>query len=1102
MLTPLLAALWVCGCALALCCYVGWGAARLALPASLRPSGALWAPLVGYAMVLWAGYLGVSSALNLRWSLGLLLAAASALNLLAWRRGGGPRPSRPGPAALALALLLGLALLAGLWPLLRYGYLTAIGQGWDTESYWPMAQHLTDYPLARIPEAPFSPLRNLVLSPPRIGLTLGFSVIQGMTMLLSGQSAIATFAPLLALLRALGLLAVYAWLRACMGLRAPAALLGTALAGAGALLLWIGYFNFGMQMSAWPLLALGLALGLASVEELAERGAAAWPAALLGAATLAALPVAYYPALTIWVPMAAGLGAARLLEAWRRPAGPALRECGRLALAAAALGALALLLAAPTVRDYYQGFSFRYSLPEPKIGPERFIAATETLGLTAFRLPGGGAQPPAPLVLLASLLAGALALAGLALSDQRPTTNNQHPDEGRRTKDEGATSDQRPATSDQRGNSLFFVLGSRFSVLGSWFSALGSRLSGPRLRWLAVCAGVLAYLVWLRYGRPYQYGYMKGSAYAGFVGWGLVALGAQSLAARVTGRARALVAGLALVPLLAAGWAQALIIGEHSGGPAIFTRDLVAFEQAAAQIPPGATVQISNDETLIGPNSGLLATALYGRTIWGHIDTAYGGADVWPEGQMPQYAVLAAREQPWPLELGGRELWRSRALALYRLDPGRAVLLARAGQYLGDTAGGQNKPAGLALWRRAGPYRSAEPGAPLRLYVGERLAFAPQAADTRGGPRTLTLTLASLRPQRVTVQAGTTVQQIDIPGGVSAVTLPVRAPTAVTVSAETTVALIQASARAEDDSALVVQPAPDQIAWRPEVERDGDTLRVRVATANPHRHALRASLTVVENSFFQAQRLARLLGALPVDGGWEVSVDLARGATEARVDGRPVPLLSAETASEPPDSSYFAVLTLYDGEEPVLSAPLATFRIDGGHIADFQAETFSVERAPAGLPSGPLPGSLRRLMPPAGRLDAGGLELRGALLARQPARPGDPPDAPLSAGESFGARLFWRAERPPDRPLMVSLQVVDADNHKWAQWDGPVGGAWRPLTGWGPAEQVRQDVPLALDPATPPGRYRLQMVVYDPSDGRPLPFGGEQSLGLGELEVR
>ena len=259
----------ITSCALALCVYVGWGAARLALPAALRPSGALFVPLVGYAMTIWAGYIGVSTVLNLRWSLALLLGLATVFNGLAWRRGARPQPGVALRADPAVWVLLVVTLLAGVLPLLRYGYLTAIGQGWDTESYLPLAQHLCDYPLARIAEAPISPLRDLVRDPPRIGVTLGFPVFQGLTMLLSGQSALATFAPLLALLRALGVLAVYAWLRGTMGLGRPAALLGAALTSAGALLLWVTFFNFGMQLAAWPLLALGLVLGLAALEELA-----------------------------------------------------------------------------------------------------------------------------------------------------------------------------------------------------------------------------------------------------------------------------------------------------------------------------------------------------------------------------------------------------------------------------------------------------------------------------------------------------------------------------------------------------------------------------------------------------------------------------------------------------------------------------------------------------------------------------------------------------------------------------------------------------------------------------------------------------------------
>ncbi|GAB4216411.1 MAG: hypothetical protein OHK0022_57510 [Roseiflexaceae bacterium] len=1061
MMAVLLPVLWICACALALCCYVGWGATRLALPQPLRPFAAPLVPLVGYALVLWVGFTGVSTALDLRWSLGLLLALATALNLLALRRDGPPRLAWPGPIGWGLAALLALALLAGVWPLLRYGYLTAIGQGWDPESYWPMAQHLIDFPVARIPEAPQNPLRGLVTSPPGIGLTLGFSVFQGFTMLLSGQSVIATFAPLLALMRALGLLAVYVWLRATMGLRPAPALLAAALAGAGALLLWIGYFNFGMQTSAWPLLGLGLAVGLAAIEDLAARGRAAWPAAVLGAVVLATLPVGYYPALTIWLPMAAALGAVRLLEAAGGQPGLSLaqrlRPAGGLVLAAAGLAALTLLLAAPAVADYFEGFSFRYSLPEPKIGPDRFIAATDTLGLTAFRLPGGGNQPPGALVLIASLLAAGFALAAFLL----PATN-QPPDPNN--------------------------------------SKLNTQHS--KLRWLGICAAVLAYLFWLRFGRPYEYAYMKGSAYAGFVAWGLVALGVQALVP-LAGRWRAgrpVLVVLALLPLAVTVWAQLLIVGEHSKGPAIFTRDLVALEQPARQIPPGATVFISNDEPLIGPNSGLLATIFYGRAIWGHVATAYSGLDAWPEGQLPQYAVLSTRERPWPLELGGRELWRSRALALYALDGAAPVLLGRERLYSDGGPVDRKKPAALALWRRAGPNRTAEPDAPLRLYVGDTVAFSPERAGGVGATRTLALTVASLQPQRITVQSGDLVQTFDLAAGASTLAVRLDTPAALTLTPEATLALVRAALVEADPGTVALDSS--QIVWQPLVEQQGDTLRVRLEAANPGQHALRVGLTVVEDSFFEAQQPARLLAALPTAGGWEVALDLARGATEARVDGQPVPLLDVATNPSPPDSNYFGVLTLYAGEEPVATAPLFTFRVASGRITDFSAEPFTLEATPVGLAQTPLPGNLRALEGAGRRLDDGALALEGALLARPIAAPGAPADAALAPGDSLTARLFWHAPQPPGAPLMVSLQLVGADNRKWAQWDGPVGGEWRPLQGWQAGDRVRQDVPLVLDPATPPGSYRLQLVVYDPASGQPRSFGGEQALGLGAIDVR
>ena len=89
---PLLIELTIIVAAAALLCiYVGWGVARLALPPSLMPFRAPLTPLVGYATVLWTGFMLASLALNLRWTLVVLLAGATMLNVLAWRAEGRPR---------------------------------------------------------------------------------------------------------------------------------------------------------------------------------------------------------------------------------------------------------------------------------------------------------------------------------------------------------------------------------------------------------------------------------------------------------------------------------------------------------------------------------------------------------------------------------------------------------------------------------------------------------------------------------------------------------------------------------------------------------------------------------------------------------------------------------------------------------------------------------------------------------------------------------------------------------------------------------------------------------------------------------------------------
>jgi len=114
--------------------------------------------------------------------------------------------------------------------------------------------------------------------------------------------------------------------------------------------------------------------------------------------------------------------------------------------------------------------------------------------------------------------------------------------------------------------------------------------------------------------------------------------------------------------------------------------------------------------------------------------------------------------------------------------------------------------------------------------------------------------------------------------------------------------------------------------------------------------------------------------------------------------------------------------------------------------------------------------------------------------------PGAERDAPLPPGSPLTVQLGWRSLAPSDL-LMVSVQLLDDTDRKWAQWDGPVGGDWRPNPSWAAGDRVRQDVPLQLAPDTPPGTYRVLLVVYDPASGQPQPLAGQQALLLGEIMV-
>jgi hypothetical protein len=1035
--------LFILTVATALAGWCGWGLARLALPAALRSYGGLLAPLLGYALAIVVGYWFVWTISGLLPALVVLLVGTGALNVLAWRRGGPPRIAGMLRAEWPLLLLLLVTLLVGIAPLLHYGHPGIIGAGWDIETALPTARYLERGPIAAIAEAPPNPLRDLVRDPPRIGKTLGFAIWQGFIDLLTRVEAILTFVPLLAWLRALGVLAVYVLLRATFGLRRWPALLGGVWTSAGSLLLWVSYFNFEKQMAAWPLIPLGLLLGVAAIGDrgsgIGDRGSGveddSWQSAarsrpftacrslssifyllpsilavLAAAVAVTAQVIAYYPALTLWVPLAAGLAAAVVVERVLipQPALPSQEGGGggvrRLLGAMLALGLVTALLSAPALLDYWHGFSYRYSEQLTTLGVFRYIPFTDIVGLTPYLHSLPDTPPASPGALAALVALSGLALIGLLL----PT------DHGRPTTDDRRLGDRGWRIDDGHPRS---------SILDP---------PSSRLRWLGLALGALAYLAWLHWWQQYPYAYMKGAAYAGFVFVGLAAAGWQALAARIPIRARlpaAIVPLLLLVPMAAS---QARIVAMHWEKPGLYPDDFPALLELRQRAPVGSTVTLADDMRTEGVISGLAAYALDQATVWGHVQTGYTSSTNGEPDAIGEYALLPVDEDPAPWGYGD-PVWRGGSYALYR------------------------RPVGILAHLRREDLLA--PGASLALALGDTHLAVGQATLPGGPSRRLELLVATLRDSSLSLDGRT----FAIPAGGAWVH----------VGAIPTGRVIEL--RNAGAAPLLLRSAT--LAEAGGADGDGVT-------------PLRAALVASARAETAAQTITTTLEALLPDGGpvtlaldiWDsgrglhygwygvelgtgarpqtatLRLDLASGAAQAfGGDGAPLPL-GAQFAGLR-EGDYSARLQISAGAA-LLASPgtLFEFHVGGdGMISALSAQALPLLTTTTDRPPHPLD------------IRAGDdLRLQGYAIDRASARP----------GETLLLTLWWQALGAPGDERSVLVHVLDQDGAKVAQADGAPARGGRPTSGWRAGDIVIDTHAVALPADLPPGQYTLAFGMY------------------------
>ena len=112
----------------------------------------------------------------------------------------------------------------------------------------------------------------------------------------------------------------------------------------------------------------------------------------------------------------------------------------------------------------------------------------------------------------------------------------------------------------------------------------------------------------------------------------------------------------------------------------------------------------------------------------------------------------------------------------------------------------------------------------------------------------------------------------------------------------------------------------------------------------------------------------------------------------------------------------------------------------------------------------------------------------------------------IPQGGRFRLTLIWQALRPPREEYAIFVHVTKDGRRVFGQDHLPLNGA-APTSQWEPGEMVRDGDQIRIPPDLAPGRYQINVGVWDPKTGAQLRIWHgwlptrEKSLPLGEITV-
>ncbi|MHB8621227.1 MAG: hypothetical protein ACYDAG_16955, partial [Chloroflexota bacterium] len=666
--------------------FLGHGLTRFLLPKQLQAEGLIWTPFIGYTFMSIVFHILNVQFLDGRRVTAILFALATIINVAAivTRRPHGRTSWR----LLATLMALTTAVYAiTLVPMFAIGHLTAIGKNLDLiDIYDPTAAYVMGHPVnSMVAGNPPNPLVLTVTSGGVLSNGWGFSYLQAMASILLQRSPIQTQTPIVSLMHALMLPALFIFFRRTVGVRKPVALaIATAVAVHG-LILSMLYMGLGNHIAMLAMMPLVLAATFTAISARRPRGM------ILAAFMVTNIPLTYWTAFAFFLPPVAiyavidrPLRLSAIAFRWPYPFTSVQRAVSRQVIGGEGwpefLSPLPLIKLSRTVikRCLALGAVMAGSVVLALVGYNRIlntaISAWNNRNSHGAVLSGGWGS---------SSFVNLSNLAGFSYW-AFPVPKNV-----------------RQIFGPEIGNALLIAenVGLMLAIVVAGYALWCL----PWRRKMIMGSLVIAYglmLIYLRFISHYFYGYMKAQTFVAFVLLGLALMGVHYLWSSAASsrrgsrlRSRALSVGIGLLFASLLGLNGALTTAFFFKQPetaltgSILPESSLQLRQVAQLLPPGAPVFISETPPLRAEDVSALAYFLRHDPLFGKIH----GVESYlnnpaPAGHVVRYGVLAASEDPADHGYQAKDLlWSNNYIKVYKRGSTIAYLPFRGKKSLAIT---------------------------------------------------------------------------------------------------------------------------------------------------------------------------------------------------------------------------------------------------------------------------------------------------------------------------------------------------------------------------------------------------------------------------------